>query len=230
MKFPARKLLLRSTIALLSATAILGVISVLWPGLGEAGSRLLASTAAADAASILALCCTGAAVSGPHRAVQVTGIASACSGLAASLYLIWSSSVAGGSPEAILRAAAVLWILATASAHVALMLGTLGWRRRGRPARILVAGTVLCTAAAAELIANYALFPGFEPGNGYGRALAVILILDVLGTILIMLMHRFGQPHPGAMPPAPAPDPLAPEGTSGPARLQAVGCEVRSKT
>jgi len=206
MTFPARKLLLRITIALLSATATLGVISVLWGGsLGEAGPRLLASTAGADAASILALCCTGAAVSAPHRAVQVTGIASACAALAAGLYLTWSSTTADGPGDVIPRAAAVLWILAAASAHAALMLG---WRRHSQPARILVAGTVLCTAVAAELIANYALFPGFEPGSGYRRALAVILILDVLGTILIMLIRRFGQSRPGATPPhAPARNP-----------------------
>jgi hypothetical protein len=191
MRFPARRLLLRITIALLSVTAVLGIISVLWPGLGEAGTRLLASTAGADAASVLALCCTGAAVSVTHRAAQVTGIASACSGLAAGLYLIWSDPAANGPGEGILRTTAILWILAVASAHVALMLG---WRRPGQAARILVTGTVLCTGAAAELIANYALFPGFEPGSGYSRALAVLLILDVLGTILIMLTRRFGQP------------------------------------
>jgi cytochrome bd-type quinol oxidase subunit 2 len=169
-----------------------------------AGPRLLASTAGADAASILALCCTGAAVSVPHRAAQLAGIASTCSGLVVGLYLIWSSPVGGSTENGLLRAAAVLWIIAAASAHAALVLR---WRRRGSPGRILVAGTVLCTGAAAELIANYALFPGFEPGNGYGRALAVILILDALGTILIMLIRRFGQP-----------------------RLQVSGFEVRSKT
>jgi hypothetical protein len=57
---------------------------------------------------------------------------------------------------------------------------------------IVVPGTVLCTAIAAELIANYAIFPNFSPGNGYDKALQVVLILDVLGTILILVLHRFG--------------------------------------
>jgi len=195
---------------LLSVTAVLGVISVLWPGLGETDAKILASTAGADAASILVLCCTGPAVSPWHRAAQVTGILSACSGLVAGLYLIWSGTTAGGSlQEGILRAAAVLWILAVASAHTALMLHR---RPRSRPGRIIVAGTVLCTGAAAELIANYALVPGFDPARGYLRALTVVLILDALGTILIVLTHRLGGSSPGATPPRrptqnPAPSP-----------------------
>jgi hypothetical protein len=60
------------------------------------------------------------------------------------------------------------------------------------PMRIMVPCTVLCTAIAAELIANYASFPHFSPGNRYDKALQVVLILDVLGTILILLLHRFG--------------------------------------
>jgi hypothetical protein len=34
--------------------------------------------------------------------------------------------------------------------------------------------------------------PHFSPGSGYDKALQVVLILDVLGTILILLLHRFG--------------------------------------
>jgi hypothetical protein len=83
-------------------------------------------------------------------------------------------------------------------------------RPHGRLARTVVTGTVICTAAAAELIANYALVPHFGPGNGYDKALAVILILDVLGTILILLLHRFGPPRADAVPPGtPARNPSA---------------------
>ncbi len=207
MKSPARKPLLHIIIALLTATAILGVTSVLWSGLGETGMKILVSALGADAASLLALCCTSPAISGKHRAVQLTGVLSAGSGLAASLYLIWSGTAADGGPgEGVLRAAVVLWILAVASAHTALVLP-----RCPRPpsGRIIVAGTVLCTGAAAELVANYALFPGFEPGRGYLRAVTVLLILDALGTILIMLLHRVRQSgpadHEASSPREPAP-------------------------
>lgn len=207
MKFPARKPLLHIIIALLTATAILGVTSVLWSGLGETGMKILVSALGADAASLLALCCTSPAISGRHRAVQLTGVLSAGSGLAASLYLIWSGTAADGGPgEGVLRAAVVLWILAVASAHTALVLP-----RCPRPpsGRIIVAGTVLCTGAAAELVANYALFPGFEPGRGYLQAVTVLLILDALGTILIMLLHRVRQSgaadHEVSSPREPAP-------------------------
>jgi hypothetical protein len=194
MRSPARKLLLHIIISLLTATAVLGVVSVLWSGLGETGVRILVSAAAADAACLLALCCTGTAASAGHRAVQVTGVLSACSGLAAGLYLTWSGTAAdGGFDEGVVRAAVVLWILAVAAAHTALVLPR---RPRARYGLVIVAGTVLCTCAAAELIANYALFYGFAPGPGYHRALTVLLILDALGTIVIVLLHRSGPSGP----------------------------------
>jgi hypothetical protein len=83
-------------------------------------------------------------------------------------------------------------------------------RPDGRLARTVVTGTVICTAAAAELIVNYVLIPNFDPGNGYDKALAVILILDVLGTILVLFLHRFGPPRADAVPPGtPAHNPSA---------------------
>jgi hypothetical protein len=205
VKLPTRRFLLRLVIFSLSATAVLGIISVLWTGLGETGMKILGSAIAADAASFLALCCTGRVTSAWQRAVQVTGIVSACLGLAAGVYLIWWGVNAGDLGEGIGRAAAVLFIAAAASAHASLVLPL---RSPGRLARALVTGTVICTAAAAELIANYALIPNFDPGDGYDKALAVILILDALGTILVLLLHRFGPPRVGAAPPgAPARNP-----------------------
>jgi hypothetical protein len=201
MKSPARKLSLYLIIILLTVTAILAVISVLWSGFGATGGKILISALGADAASLLALCCTSPAISGRHRAVQMTGVLSAGSGLAASLYLIWSATAADGGPgEGVLRAAVVLWILAVASAHTALVLP-----RCPRPpsGRIIVAGTVLCTGAAAELVANYAVFPGFEPGRGYLHAVTILLILDALGTILIMLLHRYPVQRRSSAVPAP---------------------------
>jgi hypothetical protein len=207
VKLPTRKVPLRLVIFSLSATAVLGIISVLWSGLGETGTKILGSAIAADAASFLALCCTGRVTSAWQRVIQLTGLVSACLGLAAGVYLIWWGVNADGLGEAIGRAAVVLFILAAASAHASVMLRL---RPDGRLARTVVTGTVICTAAAAELIANYALVPNFDPGNGYDKALAVILILDVLGTILILLLHRFGQPRADAVPPGtPARNPSA---------------------
>ncbi len=187
MKLPTRKVLLRLVIFSLSATAVLGIISVLWSGLGETGTKILGSAIAADAASFLALCCTGRVTSAWQRVIQLTGFVSACLGLAAGVYLIWWGVNAGGLGEGIGRAAAVLFILAAASAHASLLLRL---RPRGRLARALV--------------------PNFDPGNGYDKALAVILILDVLGTILILLLQRLGPPRADAVPPGtPARSPSA---------------------
>jgi len=209
VKLPTRKFLLRFVIFSLSATAVLGIISVLWSGLGETGAKILGSAILADAASFLALCCSGRVTSAWRRAVQVTGIVSACLGLVTGLFSIWWGITAGGLGEGVGRAAAVLFILAAASAHASLLLPL---RSHSRLARTVVTGTVICTVAAAELIANYALIPNFDPGNAYDKALPVILILDVLGTILILFLHRFGPPRADAVPPGtparnPSPDP-----------------------
>jgi hypothetical protein len=86
--------------------------------------------------------------------------------------------------------------------------------------RILVPSTVLCTAVTAELIANYALFPHFSPGNGYDKALQVALILGVLGTILILLLHRFGPARTAGGARKPEARPSSPR-PSSPRRSQA---------
>jgi hypothetical protein len=141
---------------------------------------------------------------------QVTGIASACLGLAAAICIIWWVTTTSGLREAILRASVVLFILAAASVHACLVLPL---RTHGRLGRAVVTGTVLCTSTAAELIANYSLIPHFDPGHGYTRALTVVLILDAFGTILIVLRHRFG-PRPGAAPAdaaRPSPNPAGPK-------------------
>lgn len=191
MKSEMRKSLLHIIIALVTATAILGVISVLWSGFGQAGGKVLLSAVGTDAASLLALCCAGPAISAGHRAVQATGVLSACSGLVAGLYFIWSGPIAsGGAGEGALRAAVVLWAITFASAHTALLYPLHPPVKRGR---VIVAGTVLCTWAAAEFVANFALFRDFTPGGAYFKALTVLLILDALGTIVIVLLHRSGR-------------------------------------
>jgi hypothetical protein len=217
VKFPTRKFLLRLIVVLLSITAVLGIISVLWTGLGETGTKILTSAIAADAASILALACTGRTTSALHRAIQVTGILTACAGFATGIYGIWWDMTVNGVGDGILRATAVFFILAAASAHASLVLPV---RSYNRLMRMVVTGTVLCIAAAAELIVNYVLFPHFDPGSAYGKALAVILILDAFGTILILLRHRLGPPRADAVPaktPARAPS----SGSSG-AKLPSV--------
>jgi hypothetical protein len=192
MKWPTRKFLLTVIIASLSITAVLGIVSVLWTGLGETGAKILGSAIGVDVASVLMLCCAGPAKSALHRALQVTGIVSACLGMVTGIYLIWRAAPAGGVGEGMTRTAVVLFLLAAASAHASLVLA---WRTHSRPMRIVAPATLVCIAGAAELIANYVVFPGFDPGRGYLRALTAVLILDALGTILLLLLHRFGPPR-----------------------------------
>jgi hypothetical protein len=125
----------------------------------------------------------------------VTGILSACLGVVTGLYVVWRAAAASGLEAGMTRTAVVLFLLAAASAHASLVLA---WRTHTRPMRIVAPATILCTAAAAELIANYVMVPGFAPDRGYLRAITAVLILDALGTILILILHRFGPPRSDA--------------------------------
>lgn len=194
MKIPTRKFLLVVIIISLSITAALGIIGVLSTGFGGTGGKLLGSAVVFDVASILTLCCAGQARSAVLRAAQVTGTLSACLSAVAGLYAIWLAVAGSGPAEVVTRAAVVLLVLAAACAHACLLLA---WRPYSRPACIAAVATAACIAAAAELIGNYAVFPGFEPGSGYLRALTTVLILDMLGTIVVLILHRLGAPRPG---------------------------------
>jgi hypothetical protein len=185
MKIPTRKFLLVVIIISLSITAALGIIGVLWTGFGGTGGKLLVSVVVVDVASILTLCCAGQARSAVLRVAQVTGTLSACLSAVAGLYAIWLAVAGSGPAEVVTRAAVVLLVLAAACAHACLLLA---WRPYSRSA---------CIAAAAELIGNYAVFPGFDPGSGYLRALTTVLILDTLGTTAVLILHRLGAPRPG---------------------------------
>lgn len=189
MKLPTRKFLLSVISASLSITAVLGIIGLLWTGLGEIGAKALGSAIGVDVTSVLTLCCARQATSAFHRAVQVTGILSACLGGVAGLYVIWRVTPAGGQEEGMTRAVVVLLLLAAAAAHAS---AVLAWRTCHRIMRTVAPATILCHAAATVLIVNYVVIPGFDPGSGYLRALTAVLILDALGTILIVLWHRFG--------------------------------------
>jgi hypothetical protein len=184
---PARRFWLLCIAALLSITAVLGITSVLWTGLGQAGGRVLESTVAADVASFLGLCCAGGAKSATHRAVQVIGVISAGLGLAGVLSVIWWNSPAIGPLDAMARATAVVGIVAAAAAHASLVLPR---SSDSRLARTVATATALCTGAAAELVANVFVFPTFAPGAPYLKAVAVIVILDALGTMVVLLLNR----------------------------------------
>ena len=194
MKIPTRKSLLVFIIISLSITAALGIIGVFSNGIGDTGRKALGSAVVIDVASILSLCCAGQARSAALRTVQVTGTLSACLSAVGGLYFIWLAVGGSGLAEVVTRTAVALLILAVACAHACLLLA---WRPYSRLARIVAAATIACNAAAGELTGNYVVFPGFHAGSGYLRALATLVILDALGTIVVLILHRLGAPRPG---------------------------------
>jgi hypothetical protein len=219
-----RRAVLRVVIFSLLVTAALGITAVLGGSFGETDISILGSAALIDAASLLVLACAGTATSAFHRWIQLTGILAAFAGLVSGLSFIWFApdEPTGGLEIGILRATGVVVILAIVAAHASVVLS---WRSSGRLTGIVVPGTLLCTAVAGELIANYAAVPGFSPGTGYNNAIEIALILGVLGTILALLVRRFGprrseqrpsevSPSEGHSPEAHGPEAHSPEAHS----------------
>lgn len=188
MQLPSRKFFLAIILGSLVVTAILGIVAILTSALGEVGSKVLITTVAVDIAAVLALCCAGKSSGSLHRAVQIVGLTSAVAFLVLAVTLIWVSD-SFTLNEGVWRALVFALIVAIAAAHSCLLLPAL---TKGQPLRILTLLTLASIWLVAELLVNYVIFPEADFGDGYTKAIAVILILDVLGTIAIPLVRKFG--------------------------------------
>ena len=195
MQLPSRRFFLTIIVGSLIVTALLGIIAIISNGLGDSGSKVLTTTIVVDIAAILALCCAGKTSEQLHKTIQFVGVLSSLVALVLVIYLIWAGSLFDSGGEGIVRAFGVFSVLAVASAHACLILPLMGYNQT---TRTIVRSTLLFIAAVAELLINYIAIPGFNPGEGYAKAIGVFLILDVLGTILIPLVRRFTPPQTSA--------------------------------
>lgn len=185
-----RKLILRIIVGSLVVTALLGVIVILTGSFGELTGKVLLTTVLVDVASIVGLCCAGQPSSVGHRYIQKLGLGASVLFLAVALIITWVE-LPENLGEFIWRILAVAAILAVSSAHASLILPSALHSPRLRK---LVFATVICIAIVAELLLNTVVIPGFYGGDTYFKIVAVVLILDVLGTILIPLTRRFSPP------------------------------------
>jgi hypothetical protein len=188
MQLPSRRFFLTIIVSSLALTALLGIVAILTSALGDVGSKVLGTTIAVDVAAVLALCCAGKTQDQLHKTVQFLGVLSALIALLFAIYLVWADSLFSGGSEGMLRAFGVFSVLAVAAAHSCLILPSMNYNQN---VRTIVRSTLLFIAVVAELLINYFAIPNFSPGDSYGKAIGVFLILDVLGTILIPLVRRF---------------------------------------
>ena len=127
--------------------------------------------------------------------------------LGAALVLIWAEDRLGANDDAFFQAFGVGAVVAGTLAQACLLLA-IGYRK-SPVVRLLLALTLVLAGLLAAILS--ALILGAEAdGDFVARAIGVIAILDVLGTVVVAALGRFG-PGPGGVEKISLPDALAAE-------------------
>lgn len=176
----------------LAVAALIGIVAVLTGGFGDEQFKVTLSTLLLATFSITSLCHL-AVVAGPLRVVGWIGIAASFIAVVSGSWLIWRPWDGWDDWTGLmLNTMFVSLILAVSLAHANLLL-LLG-ERRNPAIRIGLYATLVFVAVLAALIAVPIVtnegIPG-ENGDLYWRAVTVVAILDVLGTIVVPVLSRF---------------------------------------
>lgn len=185
---PIRTAIVRLTIASFSLAALMGVVALLAGGsFGETEGKILLTTLLVGVVSVAVLCYLATAGT-PFQPVGVAGGVAVLVPLVAALAMIWRGW-ATTTPEWIGQTFGVGSVVAATLAQACLLLAL---ARRAQPrVRRILAGTLVLAAALAGVISY--LIVGPEPqSDAFFRVLGVIAILDVLGTVLVSALTRFG--------------------------------------
>ena len=193
---PIRTAIVRITIGSFSLAALLGVIALIGGGaFGAPEARVLLTTLLVGIASIVVLCYLTTAAT-PYQLVGVVGGAVVVVPVVSALFMIWRDYETPPN-EVLARTFGVGSIVAATLAQACLLL-VLSLRSHPVLRRIL-GGTLVMAVVLAGLLS--ALVLGLDdPGSLYLRTMGVVAILDVLGTVVVAALTRFG---PGSTRPAP---------------------------
>jgi len=189
-KNPFRTAIVRLTIASFSVAALLGIIALLGGGeFGDTQVRVLLTTLLVGVVSIAMLCYLSTAGTA-YQVVGVLGGISVLAPLVTSLIMIWTNEWPG-SDELLLKVFGVGTVVAATLAQACLLLAL---ARRGTG---VVRGLLVATLVLALIIAGMvsALILGYVPDEEetFARILGVVAILDVLGTVVVSAMAKFGS-------------------------------------
>jgi hypothetical protein len=188
---PVRRWIVRITIGSFSVAALMGIVALLGGGdFGETEGRILLTTLLVGVVSIAVLCYLATA----GRRSQPVGVAGGVTVLvpfATGLVMIWGD-LQDAPGEGLVKTFGVGAIVAATLAQVCLLLA-LG-EKASPLARRLLLGTIVLAGLVAVMTSLLVL--GYNPdGDSYYRALGVVAILDVLGTVVGAALMKFG---PGA--------------------------------
>lgn len=188
---PIRRWIVRVTIGSFSLAALLGILALLGGGdFGETEGQILLTTLLVGVVSIAVLCYLTTA----GRRAQPVGVAGGVTAmvpLLTGLLMIWSGF--DETPgEWLVKTFGTGAIVAATLAQVCLLLAP--GEKANAWARRLLTATIGLAAVLAVMTSLLVL--GVDPENdGYYRAIGVVAILDVLGTVVGAALLKFG---PGA--------------------------------
>jgi hypothetical protein len=185
---PVRRWIVRITIGSFSVAALLGIAALVGGGdFGETEGRILLTTLLVGVVSIAVLCYLATA-GRRSQPVGVVGGVVAMVPFATGLVMIWGD-LQNGPGETLLKTFGVGAIVAATLAQVSLLLA-LGEKAHLAARRLLVATVAL---AALVAVLTSLLVVGYDPGgDGFYRALGVVAILDVLGTVVGAALMKYG--------------------------------------
>lgn len=190
-----RRAFVRVLICCLCVTGLLAMAIVARASIDQLEFQVLLTTLLVAAYSVL---CLGALVSshGPWAWVGRTGVAFSSLALGNGLLLIWTTgadwmSDGTAALEFLLRSFAFTGILGVAFAHSALVL----WAARcaGPIARASLGATLVAIGVVAAMLADLALFSDGGGNPTFWRTLAVLSILDAVGTVVTPMVARLDR-------------------------------------
>lgn len=185
---PVRRAIVTVTIASFSVAALLGVLALLGGDFGDTQVRVLLTTVTVGVVSIGVLCYLSTAGT-PYQAVGALGGVSVLVPLVTALLLIWAEERLGSNDDAVWQAFGVGAVVAGTLAQACLLLAVA--HRKSPVVRVLLVLTLVLSALLAAVLS--ALILGAAPDEDYmARAVGVIAILDVLGTVVVAALGKFG--------------------------------------
>lgn len=182
-------MIVRLTIGSFSVAALLGVVALLGGGaFGRTEGRVLLTTLLVGVASVAVLCylATGGT---PFQAVGVAGGVVVVVPVVTALALIWGDL--GPDPDDLVGRTFGVGTTVSATLAQASLLLVLGGRARSA-VRWLLAGTLVLAAVLAVGLSVILVVQDDPPGPVL-RGLGVVAILDVLGTVVVSALSRFGD-------------------------------------
>lgn len=203
---PVRRAIVTVTIVSFSVAALLGVLALLGGDFGETQVRVLLTTVTVGVVSIAVLCYLSTAGT-PFQLVGVLGGVTVLVPLSTALLMIWVSESDNQFDEAVLEAFGVGAVVAGTLAQACLLLAIA--HRKSPVVRVLLALTLVLAGLLAAVLS--ALILGAAPDEDFvARAVGVIAILDVLGTVVVAALAKFG-PGPGGVEKVSVPEGLVAE-------------------